>query len=150
MESRLTIILADDDKDDCLLFSEAIDEINISVHLTMVSNGCDLMKNLTNEFTDLPDALFLDLNMPKKNGMECLAEIKSEPKLKHLPVIIFSTSYDPRIAKQLYETGAKYYVRKPSDFSTLKKLIHKVLSQIKDAPLARIPQQEFLLTLPSK
>lgn len=84
--------------------------------------------------------------MPKKNGIECLTEIMRHPELQILPVIIFSTSYDPRIANQLYEAGAKYYMRKPSDFSILKKLIHEALSRIKEAPLARIPQQDFLLT----
>lgn len=150
MRSQLTVILADDDKDDCFLFSEAIEELKIPVHLSMVYDGAELMKNLKDESIDLPDALFLDLNMPKKNGVECLAEIKDHPKLQDLSVIIFSTSYDPRIADQLYKAGAKYYMRKPSDFSILKKLIHEVLIRIDEAPFARIPQKDFLLTFNPK
>lgn len=153
MRSMLTVLLVDDDKDDCFLFGEAIDELNIDVDvgvdvdLSMISDSSELIQSLKNGTVDLPDALFLDLNMPKKNGLECLTEIKSHPKLQHLVVIIFSTSYDPGIASQLYETGATFYICKPSDFSSLKKLISEVLTRIKGAPLAQIPQKDFFLTL---
>ncbi len=72
---KLNIILAEDDYDDRLLFEEAIDELPISVELTTFDNGDELMEWLKNK-SELPDALFLDLNMPRKNGFAALGEIK--------------------------------------------------------------------------
>ena len=72
------ILLADDDQDDCLLFKEALDELAITVQLTAVQNGEELMQ-LLNKAEILPDLMFLDLNMPRKNGMECLFAIKQSP-----------------------------------------------------------------------
>lgn len=150
MRKQLNIILADDDNDDCLLFREAIEELSVPVDLSIVHDGVELMKNLVDNSTALPDVLFLDLNMPRKNGVECLNEIKNNPELERLPIIIFSTGFESGIANQLYEAGARYYIRKPSDFSSLKKLISQVLTYIKKAPVARVSPKNFLLTLSSK
>lgn len=115
------ILLADDDKDDCLLFKNALEELPISAKLTTVHNGEQLMHMLNNE--QLPDMLFLDLNMPRKNGFQCLSEIKQSEKLKRLPVIIYSTSFQKDIVNLLYKNGAQYYIRKPNEFSVIKELI---------------------------
>jgi len=120
------ILLADDDNDDCLLFKDALDELQLPVGLTTFPNGEELMQWL-NRIEQLPDLLFLDLNMPRKNGVDCLAEIKNNEKLKMLSVVIFSTSFQQVVADQLYNGGARYYIRKPSDFTQLKNVIQKVL-----------------------
>src|SRR5690242_15966137 len=122
------ILLADDDKEDSLLFQEILDELPLSTHLTTVFNGEQLMQLLSDTKEQLPDVLFLDLNMPRKNGFDCLTEIKSSEKLKLLSVIIFSTSYDPEIVNLLYKNGAQYYIRKPNSFGQLKKVIHQALT----------------------
>ncbi len=134
--SQLQILLADDDKDDRFLFREALSELPIFTNLETVPDGEQLM-NYLNEHTDkLPHVLFLDLNMPRKNGFECLSEIKHNEKLKELPVIMFSTSY-PRdmhyeqdIINMLCKIGAKDYVRKPSNFKELKEVIHNILIEM--------------------
>ena len=84
------IVLADDDNDDCLLFEEALNELLLPNQLTVVNDGEQLMLYLHENTTQLPGVLFLDLNIPRKNGIECLAEIKEDPELKNLPVVIFS------------------------------------------------------------
>lgn len=137
------LLLADDDKDDCLLFKEALDELGVPAELSVVSNGEQLMRllemcaNEAPEGNTLPSIIFLDLNMPRKNGFECLTEIKRSGKLKDIPVIIFSTSYDKDVANLLYRQGAHHYIRKPSEFSKLKKVIREALTMIleKDTPL---------------
>ncbi|MCW3091218.1 MAG: transcriptional regulator [Ferruginibacter sp.] len=121
------ILLADDDDDDCLLFKLSLEELPISFDLTVMNNGEELMNHLNKESTRLPDVLFLDLNMPRKNGYECLSEIKSTERLKQLPVIIFSTSYAPDVVKQLYTNGAHYYVRKPEDVNKYREVIYHAL-----------------------
>lgn len=120
------ILLADDDEDDCFLFQEALAEISLPTHLAMVHDGERLILEL--EKDKIPDILFLDLNMPKKDGFQCLAEIKRNEKFRLLPVIIFSTSFQPDVVDKLYENGAHFYIRKPSKFEHFKKVIHYVVS----------------------
>src|SRR6185436_20323710 len=114
------LLLADDDMDDIVFFKEALEELPFASKLTTVNDGVELMQFLTGELIELPDMLFLDLNMPRKTGYECLREIKSNDKLKHLPVIIISTSFEHDIARSLYKNGADFYLCKPGDFSMLK------------------------------
>ena len=71
------IILADDDEDDRMLFTDAFDELKISTKVQTFKDGAELMSYLNSDEAVLPEILFLDLNMPKKNGIECLKEIKS-------------------------------------------------------------------------
>ncbi len=146
MPRPLNILLADDDKDDCFLFDEAIEELPLAVNLTIVHDGEELMQLLTDALDNFPDALFLDLNMPRKNGFECLSEIRGNIKFTHLPIIIFSTSFDPEIANQLYKKGAYYYMRKPSGFSNLRKAIHQALTQVTESANGQPPKEEFVLT----
>ena len=127
---QLHILLADDDMDDCIFFKEAAEEMLSSTNLTIVHDGEQLMQLLTNEANKLPHVLFLDLNMPRKNGFECLSEIKFNKKLKQLPVIIFSTSFEQEVVNQLYQNGAQYFIRKPSEFSQFKKIIQQTLTLI--------------------
>src|SRR5688572_24449291 len=86
----LNVLLVDDDVTDCLLFKEALGNLPITVNLTTVHDGDQLMNLLMTTHTRLPDVLFLDLHMPKKNGYAVLGLLKRELKLLQLPVIIFS------------------------------------------------------------
>lgn len=125
---NINILLADDDKDDCIFFEEAIEELQVQTKLTTVYDGEQLMQLLTNKSNQIFDILFPDLNMPRKNGTACLKEIKSIEKLKFLPVIIFSTSYDQSSADLLFKNGAQHYICKPTDFSELKRVIQMALT----------------------
>lgn len=143
--NQLQILLADDDEDDCLFFKEALDELPVAAHLTIAQNGEQLMQLLTNSTEQLPNVLFLDLNMPRKSGYECLSEIKSNQKLRQLPVIILSTSFEPAIADLLYKNGAKACIRKPADFSTLKQVIQQALTLVAQANGSQPEKQDFVL-----
>lgn len=146
----LNILLADDDLDDCIFFKEAIEELQLPAQLSTLHDGEQLMKHLNAavKTQNLPDVLFLDLNMPRKNGFECLSEIKVNQKLKQLPVIIFSTSFEQDVVNLLYKNGAEYFIRKPSEFSQLKKIIHQTITTL--IIPQNIPQQtreNFVLTV---
>ncbi len=130
-----TVYLADDDDDDCLLFGEALNEISLPTQLTTVHNGEQLLQLLESENSELPHVLFLDLNMPRKNGQQCLEEIKQSEKLKKLKVVIFSTSFQQEVADRLYKNGALHYIRKPTDFAQLKNVIHQVLTIVQEDPV---------------
>ena len=133
---QLTILLADDDKDDRLFFKMALDALDISTQLEAVVDGEKLMDHLSENQHQLPDVLFLDLNMPRKNGFECLSEIKLNNTLKQLPVIIFSTSFEQEVVNLLYQNGAHYFMRKPAEFSQLKKIIRQTVTLISQDILA--------------
>lgn len=143
---KLNIILAEDDQDDRLLFEEAIDELPVSVKLTTFNNGDELMEWLNDNKNKLPDGLYLDLNMPRKNGFAALGEIKRNTKLQDLPVIIFSTATNREMIKQVFKDAAHYYIRKPIQFSELKELIYKSLKLIADKELDLPRKESFLLT----
>lgn len=131
---RLILLLADDDEDDRVFFREALGELSTSVELREAGDGAELMHMLSND-DNLPDALFLDLNMPFKNGFECLREIKQNAKLKSLVIFIYSTSFQQDVTDRLYTCGAHYYIRKPDNFEELKRLLEQALGFIhKNAP----------------
>jgi len=134
----LKILLADDDTDDCLLFTEVLEELQLQTALTIVHDGEQLMQVLTKTSNEICDVLFLDLNMPRKNGFVCLEEIKRNDKLKSIPVIIFSTAYDQSVADVLYKNGAQHYICKPGDFYELKKIIQKALLLVSEKTFTTI------------
>ena len=144
---HLNILLADDDIDDCIFFKEALDELVISTNLTTVNDGEQLMKLLTNKQNELPQILFLDLNMPRKNGFECLSEIKENDKLKELPVVIFSTSFEQEVVNLLYKSGAHYFIRKPSVFLQFKAIILAALELVLEEGNLRPAKENFVLTV---
>jgi CheY-like chemotaxis protein len=125
------ILLADDDEDDCLFFRDALDELYINSTLNVVSNGVELMTFLEKNIGNLPNVLFIDLNMPRKTGIDCLSEIKKHEKLTHLSIIMFSTAYDLEIVDFLYAKGAQHFIRKPAEFSNLKSVVSKALTMCK-------------------
>ena len=124
---QLNILLADDDSDDCLFFKKALGELLFSTHLTIVHDGEQLMNYLSENSENLPDILFLDISMPRKNGFECLSEIKQNKKLKDLPVVMLSTSNSKDTISMVFKIGAHVYIHKPGDFAQLKQVIHHAL-----------------------
>lgn len=134
---ELNVLLADDDADDCLFFKDAITTFIPATNFTAVHDGEQLMQLLKDETTKLPDVLFLDLNMPRKNGFECLTEIKQNQKLKSLQVAIISTSNPAGNMEMLFKTGADVYIRKPRDFTQLVKIMQHALPMTCENIVAR-------------
>ena len=142
----LNILLADDDIDDCIFFRGALEKMPLTTLLVAVHNGEELMHLLTKETYQLPHVLFLDLNMPRKNGFECLSEIKLNPKLRHLPVVMFSTSHEQEVVSRLYLNGAQYFIRKPPVISQFEKIIQQTLTLIGQDCLLQPAREDFVLT----
>ena len=124
---QLNVLLADDDTDDCIFFKQALEELSPSTNLTTVNDGDQLMNYLLENLEHLPHVIFLDINMPRKSGLECLSEIKQNKKLKGIPVVMFSTSNAWDTINMLFKSGAHVYIHKPSDFAQLKQVIHHAL-----------------------
>jgi CheY-like chemotaxis protein len=141
--AALKILLADDDVDDRDLFKEAVSMINPEINVTAVEDGEQLMDELLQQKT-LPDVIFLDLNMPRKNGKECLQEIKQHHHLQHVPVLIYTTSVNKKDVDETYAFGAKYFIRKPNSFGELKSILHNVLRMDLNHPDNR--KDQFLIS----
>jgi len=126
--SRAKIILiVDDDEDDRALFRDALKEVDDSIKCLSAVDGEDALKQLGKR-TDLPDYIFLDLNMPRLNGIQCLASIRKDKKLNNIHVIIYSTSQRPEDISEAKKLGASLFVTKPALFKKICKTISSVLA----------------------
>lgn len=126
-EKPYRIFLADDDEDDIFLFEEALRQVSVTTELVVASNGMELMNLLAEK--PKPDLIFLDMNMPVKNGLECLEEIRVAEPLANIPVVILSTSVANYLWESAYKGGANLYVQKPTSFANLVKVLQKCLLQ---------------------
>jgi CheY-like chemotaxis protein len=119
-----TIFIADDDSDDVLLFRDALEKVNNSIRLENVKDGLELLSLLKHL---RPDLVFLDLDMPGKNGLECLIEIRRNPIYETLPVVVFSSTTRPANIETAYEMGADLFFIKPYNFNDLVSSINAIL-----------------------
>ena len=127
-QEPILVLLAEDDEDDRLFFKEAFEEIKIKTSVQIVNDGVELMERLTKGGNHLPHILFLDLNMPRKTGIECLREIKCRANLQNIAIAIYSTSSSEKDIEETFVQGANVYIKKPSNFTALKKVLEKVIT----------------------
>lgn len=144
----LHILLADDDEGDRLLFTDAFAELEIETIVSTVNNGLQLMERLNMHHIPLPHFLFLDLNMPRKNGLDCLKEIRSNEKLNDMFIAIYSTSDSEKDMEETFRNGANMYITKPTDFNVLKQLLNKAVSATPICQGNTFSKKSFLLRLP--
>lgn len=137
------ILLADDDYSDRFFFKKALEKLSIQANLSTVNDGEQLMDFLKNSTEKFPDIIFLDLNMPRKTGRECLLELKKDEKLKNIPVIIYSTSLHDEAAETLYKIGAHYYLQK-CNLAELPEYIQKTITLLSENS-AQPPKDKFIL-----
>ena len=121
---RFTILVVDDDEEDRMLTKEGIEESSLDCDLQFVEDGEQAMEYLLNKGAfkskakfPVPKLILLDLNMPKKDGREVLAEIKQHPVLRKIPVIVLTTSSSPDDISQMYQSGVNSFITKPISFS---------------------------------
>ena len=123
-------MIADDDQDDVDIFSEVLAEFSkinsLLFNLSVANDGVELMKELKTQ-AELPKMLFLDINMPLKDGLTCLVEIKADDRYKNMMVIMLSTSSHHTHIRKAYEIGADLYIIKSNDYITFKGIIFDCL-----------------------
>ena len=142
----INIALADDDEDDRFFFTEAFEDLRIKNRVSTFKDGIELMDFLK-ESSLLPDLLFLDLNMPKKSGIECLKEIKANDKYKDVVIAIYSTSSSEEDVENTFVLGANIYIKKPNDFEKLKKVLSQVVTTNWQYETSGLNKENFLLRL---
>ncbi len=120
-------MLIDDDADDRDMFCEALHVVDDSAECIAAQDGAEALGMLRIQDTHLPDFIFLDLNMPRLNGQQCLSEIKKNRNLLHIPVIIYTTSKQQTDIDEAKSLGAAYFITKPNTFDGICKSIAGVL-----------------------
>ena len=128
------IFLVEDDEDDQQFFIEAIKKIDTSIVLNISKNGVEALTKLNN-MDELPDVIFMDINMPLMNGFACLTELKKQIRFKTIPVVILSTTNNPAEAELAVMLGASFFLSKPSHFPLLKKNIARIVDLYYPIPI---------------
>lgn len=146
--TQVTILMADDDDDDCMLAREALIESRLAHDLHVVRNGEELLDYLHQRgkyaepsTSPRPGLILLDLNMPRKDGREALKEIKSEPTLRTIPVIVITTSKAEEDVRRCYNLGANSYIIKPVTFTGLVEVMRSIAKywfEIVELPLETV------------
>lgn len=132
ISDSIIILMADDDPDDRMMAKEAFEENKLKNDLFFVEDGEDLMSYLlqkgkyTPQNAPRPNLILLDLNMPKKDGREALLEIKSNPELKRIPVVVLTTSKGEEDVLKSYDLGVNSFITKPVTFERLIQVIGKL------------------------
>ena len=128
----LYVLLADDDADDRMFFEDAVRELQLPVHVTMVKDGMELMDYLAGSGIILPQIIFLDLNMPFKNGFQSLDEIRSIKAFRDIFIVLYSTTARPGDIEAAYAKGANLFIRKPNSYAELIQILHKIFTMDRD------------------
>lgn len=129
MSNQRTFFIVDDDIDDQELFMEAVNQVDKSIRCLSYSDSEEALELMKGKKVKLPDVIFLDLNMPKLNGKQCLAELKKHAELRHIPVVIYTTSSEKRDMEETARLGASYFLTKPDKFEELCRAIQLVVSK---------------------
>jgi CheY-like chemotaxis protein len=152
LSQPITILMAEDDPDDRLLVEEAFEESRLANDLYFVKDGIELLnylrrqgKYISPETAPFPDLILLDLNMPRMDGREALEEIKADPRLKRIPVVVLTTSQAEEDILRSYDIGASGFVSKPVSFEGLVEVI-KALS-IYWVQIVKLPTQTDVLEI---
>jgi CheY-like chemotaxis protein len=127
----MNVLYADDDVDDREMFCEAIKEINPAIKVVLGKDGEETLKILSVQ-KELPDLIFLDINMPRMDGIECLGKIKSDDRLKSIPVIIYSTTSNKSDQTKIALLGASDFILKGNSFEVAKDSLSKILTSHMD------------------
>jgi CheY-like chemotaxis protein len=126
----ISVLLVDDDPGDVLLVREAFEDNKVGNRLAVVSDGVEAMRYVRGEGqyagAPRPDLVLLDLNLPRKSGIEVLNEIKSDPSLASIPVIVLTTSDAEADIARAYRLHANAYIAKPVDFERFTQIVHQI------------------------
>jgi CheY-like chemotaxis protein len=122
-----TCFLIDDDADDQEIFGLALRAVDSRVQFVTADDGIDALEKLNDDPVFTPDFIFLDLNMPRMGGKECLRELKKIPRLDGVKIVVYTTSIEERDKKEMMAAGASYFLTKPADIGHLKEALASII-----------------------
>jgi CheY-like chemotaxis protein len=136
------ILMADDDKDDFFILKEAAEKAGETLQVSYAGNWLELWRFI---LKTIPDILFLDINMPVKDGIECLQLLRKERKYDKVAILIYSTSVNKTDIDKAYQHGANYFIIKPNAIDDITNIIRKLISMSKESLLSVPPREEFVI-----
>jgi CheY-like chemotaxis protein len=136
------ILMADDDKDDFHILQEAAEKAGGQFKISYAANWMDLWRSILKA---LPDLIFLDLNMPVKDGFECLQLLRDETRYDTVPIIIYSTSLNKNDIDKAYRLRANYFVVKPNSIGEISMVLRKLYLLGKEVLTCIPPREEFVI-----
>jgi CheY-like chemotaxis protein len=145
-DKTIHLLLADDNKSEHIFFTHALKSIKRPVKLDILAGGPELIRYFKEGSHALPDILFLDVNMPLRNGKECLAAIRANERCNDMPVVMYSTSDSPRDIEETYELGANIYVRKPNGLDDLSEILTAVIEIYERDRIRRTTREHYVLS----
>ncbi|MDP3541519.1 MAG: response regulator [Elusimicrobiota bacterium] len=152
MSKPLEVLLVEDDEDDVLLTREALKDSKVIVSMAVAQDGEEALKRLRRlppfEAAPVPDLILLDLNLPRVSGREVLKELKADPVLKKIPVVVLTTSAADTDVLRCYDLGANCYITKPVDFEQFQRII-KVIDEFW-LTIVKLPRIEAQSRKPAK
>lgn len=129
MEKQLSLLIVDDDPDDRAFFIEAAKEVDENIECITANDGQKALDLMRANLSSLPDLIFLDIRMPLLNGKKCLVEIKNDERLKHIPVIIYTTSKLVEESIELKKMGAFHFISKPGNADEIYYLVSVMIEE---------------------
>ena len=139
---NLHLLFVDDDSDESYLFNEALEQAGLDFTLSRAKDGNDFIAFLTSN--PLPDMVLIDLNMPYKDGLESLIEIRSNPEFNKLPLVIYSATRNKVFIDQCYQKGANLFIVKPNNFDGMVEIVKRVCN-INWAEFQQPSREEFVI-----
>lgn len=140
--NKVHVVLVDDDIDDSYIFNTAVQQSNMPIELSIAEDGQKLFNFLDRNPT--PDVIFMDINMPFKNGIECLGEIRANQKYSSIPIVMYSTTSNRLNVEACYNAGANLYVVKPNTFDQVDRMVQRLCSK-EWASEAKVPTKDDFL-----
>ncbi len=129
MNKSLLFYLIDDDQDDQEIFAYAVQEVHPDIDCFFANDGMYALEKINSDPSFLPDYIFLDINMPRMNGIECLRELKKHPRIADIPVYMYSTTGDSISVAKCIQLGASGYIQKVADLDELQSKVKRIISE---------------------
>lgn len=145
--NKLKIVLVDDDEDDRQFFADALESLDMKTELLQLTNGEECLKYMEANKDDLPNLIFLDLNMPIMNGFQCLEQLRAQQEFKDVIIAIYSTSGVEKDIEETFNKGANIYIKKPSSFKELKSSLRQVIKTNWTYYMNDFSKENFLLKI---
>lgn len=147
-ENLFKVALVDDDEDDRFNFMEAFGMLKIKTELLLFNDGQEFIDYVDVDSNIMPELIFLDLNMPRKNGIDCLKYLRKRKNGNELFIAIYSTSSAIKDMDMTFTNGANIYIQKPTNFDILTKVIDRTLKTCYQYKTSHLSRENFLLKLP--
>lgn len=143
---KKTILLADDDNDDAEIFKEALQNVDPTIVFYRFDTGAGVFGYLADAGNARPDIIFLDLNMPEMNGWQCLAKLKNVKEYADIPVIIYTTSSNPRDFEIARDLNAHGLITKPSNSRVLESILTSIVRNMNTADFLQSVKDAYLIS----